>query len=74
LFEIVIPDTVTTIEAGAFPSVLGKRLIIKTRVLEINKPDGWAGTIQAPTWHAGNVAGNNAATSYNVEIIWGYNG
>jgi hypothetical protein len=69
LFEIVIPDTVLTIEAGSFPVVLGKRLVIKTRVLEINKPAGWV-----DGWYAGNVVGNNAATSYNVEILWGYNG
>lgn len=63
LFEIVIPDSVTTIEAGAFPVVANKRLIIKTRVLEINKPAGWVNG-----WYANNT--NN----YNVEILWGYNG
>ena len=69
LFEIVIPDSVTTIEAGAFPAVLGKRLIIKTRVLEINKPSGWVNG-----WYANSSNTNDPLTSYNVEILWGYNG
>jgi len=69
LFEIVIPDSVTTIEAGAFPAVLGKRLIIKTRVLEINKPVGWVNG-----WYANSINTNDPLTSYNVEILWGYNG
>jgi len=69
LFEIVIPDSVTTIEAGAFPAVLGKRLIIKTRVLEINKPSGWVNG-----WYANSINTNDPLTSYNVEILWGYNG
>jgi hypothetical protein len=63
LFEIIIPDTVTTIEAGAFPVVAGKRLVIKTRVLEINKPVGWVNG-----WYA------DSTSNYNVEILWGYNG
>ena len=74
LFEIVIPDSVITIEAGAFPVVLGKHLVIKTRVLQANKPANWAGTIQNPTWYAGNVSTNDPATSYSVEVLWGYNG
>jgi|694.fasta_scaffold23602_5 hypothetical protein len=143
LFEIVIPDSVVTIEGNAFPVKLGKRLVIKTRVLEINKPAGWAtvpanpltqnynttsgsntltasssanvtagisvgqnitgtnipantvvtavgsttiqisnnatanatGTLMTFTgWYAKNVAGNTSDTSYNVEILWGYNG
>lgn len=78
LFEIVIPDTVTTIEASAFPVVNvtgGKRLIIKTRILEINRPAGWAGTtsvvngvsVFTPTWYV-------QSADHIVEVIWGYNG
>lgn len=141
LSEIVIPDSVLTIEGNAFPVKLGKRLVIKTRVLEINKPAGWAnvpattltqsysttsgsntltvsaGTVTAGTsvgqnvtgpgipantvvtvvgsttiqisnnatasgtetltftgWYAKSVAGNSAENTYNVEILWGYNG
>ncbi len=142
LFEIVIPDSVLTIEGNAFPVVLGKRLVIKTRFLEVNKPAGWASvpanpltqnynmtsgsntltvsagnvttgisvgqyvtgtgipvdaivtavgstTIQISKnatsngtgisltftgWYAQNVVGVDAASSYNVEILWGYNG
>jgi hypothetical protein len=72
LFEIIIPDSVLTIEAGAFPAVANKRLVIKTRVIEANRPVGWAGTtsggVFTPTWYAGNTA------NYSVEIMWGYNG
>lgn len=141
LSEIVIPDSVLTIEGNAFPVKLNKRLVIKTRVLEVNKPAGWAsvpattltqsysttsgsntltvsaGTVTAGTsvgqnvtgtgipantvvtvvgsttiqisnnatasgtatltftgWYAKSVAGNSAANTYNVEILWGYNG
>jgi hypothetical protein len=63
LKEIIIPSTVITIEANAFPVVAGKHLVIKTRVLEINKPVGWVNG-----WYA------NSTSNYSVEIIWGYNG
>jgi hypothetical protein len=74
LKEIIIPSTVTTITAGAFPVVTGKRLVIKTRVLEANRPAGWAGTttggVFTPTWYAAS----STVSNYSVEIIWGYNG
>jgi hypothetical protein len=68
LTEIIIPSTVITIAAGAFPVVANKNLVIKTRILKANKPETWAGTIDNPTWYA--VSTNN----YTVEVIWGYNG
>jgi len=68
LKEIIIPASVQTIAAGAFPVVAEKSLVIKVRVLQANKPAGWAGTIQVPTWYAANTS------NYSVEIIWGYNG
>jgi hypothetical protein len=70
LVEIIIPASVTTISAGAFPVVPYKHLVIKVRTLQSNKPDGWAGTIQAPTWYAAT----DLAQNYSVEVIWGYNG
>lgn len=62
LVEIIIPASVLTIDAGAFPRVAGKHLKIKTRTL--NKPTGW------------NVAWADVGvySDYSVEIIWGYNG
>ena len=46
LKEIIIPASVTSIAADAFPIVANKRLVIKARVLEANKPVGW---INAPS-------------------------
>jgi hypothetical protein len=72
LKEIIIPASVTTISAGAFPVVSGKHLVIKCRCLEANRPAGWAGTtsndVFTPTWYA------DSTSTYTVEIIWGYNG
>jgi hypothetical protein len=74
LREIIIPSTVQTISAGAFPVVSGKHLIIKTRVLEANRPVGWAGTtsngVFTPSWYTSP----GQDDLYSVEIIWGYNG
>jgi hypothetical protein len=72
LKEIIIPSTVTTIDAGAFPVVAGKHFVIKSRKLEANRPSGWAGTtannVFTPTWYAASTS------TYTVEIVWGYNG
>jgi hypothetical protein len=65
LKEIIIPSSVTTISSLAFPEVAGKHLVIKARVLEANKPAGWAADWYAPS---------NSSNDYSVEIIWGYNG
>lgn len=72
LVEIIIPASVQTIEAGAFPVVSGKRLVIKCRTLEANKPEynSTTGTGWHPDWYAPD----NLASNYTVEIIWGYNG
>jgi hypothetical protein len=63
LIEIIIPLTVTTIEANAFPVINGKHLVIKARILEANKPSTWVAN-----WYAAST------NDYTVEIIWGYNG
>jgi hypothetical protein len=65
LKEIIIPASVTDIAIGAFPVVAGKHLVIKARVLEANKPNGWLNG-----WYANS----DPAQNYSVEIIWGYNG
>jgi len=70
LTEIIIPDSLITISAGAFPVVANKHLVIKVRKLLSNMPAGWAGTIQAPTWYADT----DLALNYSVNVIWGYNG
>jgi hypothetical protein len=70
LKEIIIPSTVQTIKAGAFPVVAGKHLVIKVRKLQANVPsyDSNTGLGWHPTWYAAST------NDYNVEIIWGYNG
>lgn len=70
LVEIIIPASVTTISAGAFPVVPFKRLVIKVRTIQANKPLGWAGTSENPTWYAAT----DLAQNYSVDVIWGYNG
>ena len=72
LVEIIIPASVTTIQENAFPLVAGKRIVIKLRRLEINKPV-WNGTTG---WHPNCFAPTtlDGSNSYTVEFIWGYNG
>jgi hypothetical protein len=72
LVEIIIPASVQTIQQNAFPVVSGKRLVIKCRTLEANKPqyNSTTGTGWHPNWYAVDNLGSN----YTVEIIWGYNG
>jgi hypothetical protein len=65
LTSIILPLNVMTIEAGAFPAVANKNLIIYPRVLELNKPAGWANL-----WYAGD----NESIFYTVNVVWGYNG
>jgi hypothetical protein len=59
LKEIIIPASVTTISAGAFPVVANKRLVIKARVLEANKPVGWVNAPASPLSQTFNLANNN---------------
>lgn len=62
LLEIIIPASVTTISALAFPLVAGKRLVIKARVLEANKPAGW---VHAPE----NLLTQTFNTTNNSNIV-----
>lgn len=63
LTEIVLPTNIVTIESGAFPTVVNKRMIIYCRYLETNKPGNWEDDWYTPS-----------NGTYIVQVRWGYNG
>jgi hypothetical protein len=65
LRSIILPLNVWAIETGAFPVVDNKHLVIRARVLQINKPVDWQDGWYAPS---------NSGASYTVDVVWGFNG
>ena len=65
LHEITLPNNVMMINAGAFPVVNDKALTIYCRILQQNKPSGWA-----DGWYSVT----DETYNYVATVEWGYNG